>query len=110
MLYHIKLVIGPDYLAYVLEETETTITLQAPVEILYDPACGIYGKSILALSETSTMILPKSMILFVNKASAKAHEYYEAFVHSAQERDQDLDDQLESKFNAILEAKTAIKH
>lgn len=118
VLHHVKLQNGEDILAYVREAHTGHIELYAPILVVVDPQLGLFAKSWLLLSEGNSAILKYSHILFASKASTRAVEYYEEFMHRIHEREQikqmeedsEFNSELEDIFSAMAESKTAIKN
>lgn len=118
VLHHVKLQNGEDILAYVREAHTGHIELYAPIVVNIDPHLGLFAKSWLLLSEGNTVILKDSHILFASKASTRAVEYYDEFMHRLHEREQikqieedsEFTSELEDIFSALAESKTATKN
>ena len=117
VLHHVKLQNGEDLLAYVKRDLGHT-ELYAPIMVSIDPHLGLFAKSWLLLSEGNSVMLENSYILFASKASKRAVEYYEEFMHRIHERDQikqmeedtEFTSELEDIFTALAESKSAIKN
>lgn len=117
ILHHVKLHNGEDLLTYVRKEAEYT-ELYAPILVVVDPHLGLFAKSWLLLSEGNSVLLRNTSILFASKASKKAVEYYEEFMHRIQEREQirqmeedsEFTSELEDIFTALAESKSATKN
>lgn len=118
VLHHVKLQNGEDILAYVREAHTGHTELYAPIVVNIDPHLGLFAKSWLLLSEGNTVILKDSHILFACKASTRAVEYYDEFMHRLHEREQikqieedsEFTSELEDIFSALAESKTATKN
>lgn len=118
VLHHVKLQNGEDILAYVCASHTGHTELYAPIVVNIDPHLGLFAKSWLLLSEGNTVILKDSHILFASKASTRAVEYYDEFMHRLHEREQikqieedsEFTSELEDIFSALAESKTATKN
>lgn len=117
VLYHVKLHSGEDLLAYIRRDIEYT-EVYAPISVNIDPHLGLFAKSWLLLSDGNSALIKNSHILFASKASKRAVEYYEEFMHRIHEREQikqmeedtEFTSELEDIFTALAESKTAIKN
>lgn len=118
VLQHVKLQNGEDLLAYVREAHTGHTELYAPIVVNIDPHLGLFAKSWLLLSEGNSVMINNSYILFASKASARAVEYYEEFMHRIHEREQvkqmeedtEFTSELEDIFTALAESKSATKN
>ena len=117
-LQHVKLQNGDDLLAYARETGGGYTELYAPIVVSIDPHLGLFAKSWLLLSEGNSVMVKDSYILFASKASKRAIEYYEEFMHRIHEKEQikqmeedtEFTSELEDIFTALAESKTAIKN
>jgi hypothetical protein len=117
VLHHVKLHSGEDLLAYVRRDIEYT-EVYAPIAVSVDPHLGLFAKSWLLLSEGNSATIKNSHIIFASKASKRAVEYYDEFMHRIHEREQikqmeedsEFTSELEDIFNALAESKTATKN
>lgn len=117
-LHHVKLQNGEDLLAYARDTGGGYTELYAPIVVNIDPHLGLFAKSWLLLSGGNTVMVKNSYILFACKASQRAVEYYEEFMHRIHEREQikqmeedtEFTSELEDIFTALAESKTAIKN
>jgi hypothetical protein len=116
-LSHIKMMNGDDILAFTRDLGSHT-ELHAPIMVQVDPHLGLFAKSWLLLSEANSVSIRKEHIIFASKASKRAVEYYEEFMHRIHERveikkmeeDSEFTAELEDIFTALVESKTAIKN
>lgn len=117
-LNHVKLQNGDDLLAFARDTGGGYVELYAPIVVHVDPHLGLFAKSWLLLSEHNSVMVKTSYILFASKASKKAVEYYEEFMHRIHERaeikkmeeDSEFTNELEDIFTALAESKTATKN
>jgi len=117
-LHHVKLQNGDDLLAYARDTGGGYTELYAPIIVHVDPHLGLFAKSWLLLSENNSVMIKASYILFASKASNRAVEYYEEFMHRIHERaevkkmeeDSEFTNELEDIFTALAESKTATKN
>lgn len=117
-LHHIKLQNGEDLLAYMNELDSRHTEIHAPIMVVIDPHLGLFAKSWLLLSEGNSIVISSSHILFASKASKKAIEYYDEFMHRIHEREQtkqmeedsEFTSELEDIFTAMVESKSATKN
>lgn len=117
VLHHVKLHNGEDLLAYIRRDIEYT-EVYAPISVNIDPHLGLFAKSWLLLSDGNSAMIKNSHILFACKASKRAVDYYDEFMHRIQERDQikqmeedsEFTSELEEIFTALAESKTATKN
>ncbi len=117
-LHHVKLQNGEDLLAYSRETGGGFTELYAPIVVSIDPHLGLFAKSWLLLSEGNSVMVKNSYILFASKASKKAVEYYDEFMHRIHEREQikqmeedsEFTSELEDIFTALAESKSATKN
>ena len=117
-LFHIKLINGDDILAYIRPVHGEFTELYTPVAVYIDPTFGIFAKSWLLLSDSNSVMIKNSHILFASKASNKAVEYYDEFMHRLHEKaeikkmeeDSEFTSELEDIFTAIAESKSATKN
>ncbi len=116
-LLHIKMMNGDDILAFTRDLGSHT-EVYAPIVVHVDPHLGLFAKSWLLLSESNSVPVRKEHILFASKASKRAVEYYEEFMHRIHERaeikkmeeDTEFTSELEDIFTALAESKTATKN
>lgn len=117
-LFHIKLTNGDDILAYMRQLDTSSTELYTPVAVYIDPNFGMFAKSWLLLSDTNSVTIKNSHILFASKASKKAVEYYDEFMHRLHEKaeirkmeeDSEFTSELEDIFTAMAESKSATKN
>jgi hypothetical protein len=117
VLYHIKLRNGEDLLSF-KESSSDAYELVAPITVIVDPHVGLFAKSWLLLSECNSVTLKSDDVLFANKASARAREYYDEFMHKMHERttvqhhedDTEFNKELEDIFTAMMESKSVRKN
>jgi hypothetical protein len=116
-LFHIKMTNGDDILAFTRDAGSHT-EFYAPIIVQVDPHLGLFAKSWLLLSEVNYVSIGKEHIIFASKASKRAVEYYEEFMHRIHERveikkmeeDSEFTSELEDIFTALVESKSAIKN
>lgn len=117
VLHHVKLKNGEDLLSYVSYKGNH-IELQAPISVHLDPTMGIFAKSWLLFTEGNSVTVSSDLIIFASKASSRAVEYYEEFMHRIHEKaqikqmqdDTEFTNELEELFNALAESRTATKN
>ena len=117
VLHHVKLKNGEDLLSYI-KYKGNSIELQAPISVQIDPAMGLFAKSWLLLTEGNSILINTDFVIFASKASSKAVDYYEEFMHRILERSQikqmeedtEFTSELEELFSALAESRTAIKN
>ncbi len=116
-LLHIKMANGDDILAFTRDLGSHT-EVYAPIVVQVDPHLGLFAKSWLLLSESNSVAIRKEHVIFACKASKRAVEYYEEFMHRIHERaeikkmeeDTEFTSELEDIFTALAESKTATKN
>lgn len=117
-LFHIKMTNGDDILAFARDTGGGYMEFYAPIVVHVDPHLGLFAKSWLLLSENNSVMVKHSYILFASKASKRAVDYYEEFMHRIHERaeikkmeeDSEFTTELEDIFTALVESKSAIKN
>jgi hypothetical protein len=117
VLHHVKLKNGEDLLSFV-NHKENQIELYAPISVQADPHHGLFAKSWLLLADDNSVMISKDFVIFACKASSKAVNYYEEFMHRIHERsqikqmeeDSEFTSELEELFAALVESKTATKN
>jgi len=117
-LFHVKMNNGDDILAYVRDASTGHTELHAPIIVIVDPHLGLFAKSWLLLSDSNSVEVKTDNIIFASKASKKAIDYYEEFMHRIHEKaeikrmeeDSEFTSELEDIFTALAESKMAIKN
>lgn len=117
VLHHVKLKNGEDLLSFV-NYNGNQVELHAPISVQIDPSLGLFAKSWLLLTEGNSIMISTDFVIFASKASGKAIDYYEEFMHRIHERsqikqmeeDSEFTSELEELFAALVESKTAIKN
>jgi len=121
-LINIKLNNGEELLAKIVDEDDTVLTIENPVQVDVSPENGIFCKSWLLLSESNIATLNKDAhIFFTQKASDIAVSYYDEFLDRIEEQESELDfmdqeeldegiDHLEEVLTTLLESKKATRH
>jgi hypothetical protein len=117
VLHHVKLKNGEDLLSFV-NYNDNQVELHAPISVQIDPSLGIFAKSWLLLTEGNSVVIATDFVVFASKASNKAVNYYEEFMHRINERsqikqmeeDSEFTSELEELFAALVESKTATKN
>jgi hypothetical protein len=112
-LFHIKILSGDDILAYIdmdnKSENKNIVKLIAPLVTHYDRDEGLYTKLLNPYSESSTINLNTSMIVFMGKGNESSHQIYNNFYDKIVE-EQESDDTLMELFDAMLESRDSTKH
>jgi hypothetical protein len=115
-LMHIKLRNHEDLLTFVerSKHDNRILVLTQPISVHLDPDRGFYAKHWLVFSENNYVNLPSDSVLFINKASKSAEDYYEEFFKktkkNAAEESYEEEEDLEEMFTSMLESKTSTKH
>ena len=114
-LMHVKLRNHEDVLTYIerSENDSKLLVFTHPIAVFLDPDRGFYAKHWLVFSENNFVKLPQNEVLFINKASDYAKNYYEEFFrrnNSSRLEDEYDEDDLEEMYNSMIESKDAIKH
>jgi hypothetical protein len=117
VLQHVKLKNGEDLLSFVAYKGNQ-VELHAPISVQIDPTLGLFAKSWLLLTDGNSILIPMDFVIFASKASSKAIDYYEEFMHRIHEKtqikqmeeDSEFTSELEELFAALVESKTATKN
>jgi hypothetical protein len=80
VLHHVKLKNGEDLLSFV-NYNGNQVELHAPISVQIDPSLGLFAKSWLLLTEGNSIMISTDFVIFASKASGKAVDYYEEFMH-----------------------------
>ena len=117
VLHHVKLKNGDDLLSYVSYDGNR-VELYAPISVHIDPTLGLFAKSWLLLTEGNSVVISADFVIFASKASRRAIDYYDEFMHRLHEKsqirqfeeDSEFSSELEEMFSAMAESKTATKN
>lgn len=115
ILMHVKMKNSEDILAYVerSKSDNRILIITSPISINLDPDRGFYANHWLIFSEDNYVSVPSNEVMFINKASESAIDYYKQFFKKKPEEystDSYDEDDLEDMFKSMIESKDAIKH
>ncbi len=110
MIVHVKLKNSEDLVAHVVDESNEWIILKEPVCFCVDPTNGIFAKDWLMHASLKEVQIYKSDIYIISQANRDAIKFYNQFKNRHSKKTIVSNNELESIFVAMLEAKESIKH